>query len=260
MYPSPGGGRLDAVGRGREPARPKQEVNGVSSQHELIVLLDQYGHTLFYALTFCWTALEGETFVIVAGYLAHKGLISFPLLLAFAWFGSFAGDQVYFYLGRRYGTRLITRFPRWRPGTDRALALIERNSTWFILTFRFIYGIRNVSSFAVGMSHVSWRRFGTLNFIAAGLWAFAFAGFGYFAASAARRMFGTAPENVVTYVGLSVLLVFCCFVYFQVRRPARRARRAERARVAAEAEAAKPKPSSAAGAATVSQVTPASPV
>jgi membrane protein DedA with SNARE-associated domain len=210
-------------------------VNGVSSQYELIVLLDQYGHTLFYALTFCWTALEGETFVIVAGYLAHKGLISFPLLLTFAWLGSFCGDQIYFYLGRRYGARLITRFPRWRPGTDRALALIERNSTWFILTFRFIYGIRNVSSFAVGMSHVRWRRFCMLNFCAAGLWAVSFSGFGYFAASAARRMFGTAPEQVVTYVGLGVLLLFCCFVYFQLRRPARRARK----RAAEEAAAAK---------------------
>lgn len=236
----------------------------MSSQHELIVLLDQYGHTLFYALTFCWTALEGETFVIVAGYLAHKGLISFPLLLAFAWLGSFSGDQIYFYLGRRYGTRLIKRFPRWRPGTDRALALIERNSSWFILTFRFIYGIRNVSSFAVGMSHVSWRRFCTLNFIAAGLWSFAFAGFGYFAASAARRLFGTAPEQVVTYVGLAVLLVFCCCVYFQIRRPARRARRAASRCAAEEAETLKAQ----SGAAPASQppgraapvVTPASPV
>jgi membrane protein DedA with SNARE-associated domain len=205
-------------------------VNGVSSTHDLIVLLDHYGHTLFYGLTFCWTALEGETFVILAGYLAHKGLISFPLLLAFAWCGSFAGDQVYFYLGRRYGTRLITRFPRWRPGTDKALCLIERNSTWFILTFRFIYGIRNVSSFAVGMSHVSWRRFGILNFSAAGLWAMCFAGFGYFAASAARRMFGTAPENVVTYVGLGALVLFCIVAWFMLHRPAKqRAKRAARA-------------------------------
>src|SRR5256885_3189188 len=115
-------------------ARPDQEENGVSSAHDLIVQLDHYGHALFYVLTFCWTALEGETFVIIAGYLAHKGLISFPLLLGCAWVGSFAGDQVYFYLGRRYGTRLITRFPRWRPGTDKALSLIERNASWFILT------------------------------------------------------------------------------------------------------------------------------
>ena len=194
----------------------------MSSAHDLIVQLDHYGHTLFYALTFVWTALEGESFVVLAGYLAHKGLISFPLLFGFAWLGSFSGDQVYFYLGRRYGTRLITRFPRWRPGTDKALCLIERNSTWFILTFRFIYGIRNVSSFAVGMSHVSWRRFCVLNFSAAGLWAFSFAGFGYFMASASRRMFGTAPENVVTYVGLGALVLFCVVVWFMLHRPAKR--------------------------------------
>ena len=209
----------------------------MGSTHDLIVKLDQYGHTLFYGLTFLWTALEGETFVILAGYLAHKGLISFSLLVTFAWLGSFAGDQVYFYLGRRYGTRLITRFPRWRHGTDKALALIERNATWFILTFRFIYGIRNVSSFAVGMSHVSWRRFGVLNFTAAGLWAFAFAGFGYFAASAARRMFGTAPENVVTYFGLGALVVFCILVWFGLHRPAKQRAKRE-ARAAAEAAAA----------------------
>lgn len=205
----------------------------MSSAHDLIVQLDHYGHALFYVLTFCWTALEGESFVVLAGYLAHKGLISFPVLLACAWLGSFAGDQIYFYLGRRYGTRLITRFPRWRPGTDKAMGLIERNSSWFILTFRFIYGIRNVSSFAVGMSHVSWRRFGMLNFTAAGLWAVAFAGFGYSMASAARRMFGTAPENVVTYVGLGALVLFCVVVWFMLHRPAKQRAKRE-ARAAAE--------------------------
>ena len=195
----------------------------MSSAHDLIVQLDHYGHALFYVLTFCWTALEGESFVVLAGYLAHKGLISFPLLLGCAWLGSFCGDQVYFYLGRRYGTRLITRFPRWRPGTDKALSLIERNATWFILTFRFIYGIRNVSSFALGLSAVTRRRFLALNLLGSLIWGASFIIAGYVCGG----LLGMAVGNLAEELGLVLLGGFVVGVAL-VRLTQRAARRALR--------------------------------
>src|SRR5205807_340668 len=75
----------------------------------------------FYLITFLWTFVEGETFVIFAASFAAQGLLDpLPLLIA-AWLGSFSGDQLYFYIGRRYGGQLLRRYPRWRGSVDSAL-------------------------------------------------------------------------------------------------------------------------------------------
>src|SRR5579863_5926299 len=104
-----------------------------------------------YVITFVWTFFEGETFVLGAGFAAAQGLLNAPLLLVVAWLGSFAGDQCYFWIGRNFGLRLLSRRPVWRSRVDSALALVKRYDTLFILSFRFIYGVRNFSSFALGL-------------------------------------------------------------------------------------------------------------
>lgn len=176
----------------------------------------QYGG-YFYLVTLVWTALEGETFVLLAGYAASHGLLSLPLLIVCAWIGSFCGDQFYFFLGRRYGTRVLRRFPKWQPGVDRALRLLERYDTGFILSFRFIYGVRNFSSFAMGMSPLRWSRFLMLNFIAAGVWSVAFAGGGYVFGEALSAMLGDAAE----ILGLLALGIFIVVVAYLLRRQKR---------------------------------------
>lgn len=166
-------------------------------------LIAEYG-PWFYVITFAWTFLEGETFVLCAGFAAAQGLLDAPLLLACAWLGSFCGDQCYFWTGRHFGPRLLRRYPRWRGGVDNALSWLKRYSTAFILSFRFIYGVRNFSSFALGMSGLDWRRFFFLNFVAAGLWAVCFVGVGYLFGHIFRSMLG----NVARDFSILMLLFF----------------------------------------------------
>ncbi len=155
----------------------------------------------FYLLAFVWTYFEGETIVLAAGFAAAQGLLDPILLLVASWLGSFCGDQCYFWLGRQFGTRLLDRFPRWRHGVDRALYWLERYNACFILSFRFIYGVRNFSSFALGLSAVKWDRFLRLNFLAAGLWAACFVGVGYFLGHAFRA----ALPEIARTVSLALL-------------------------------------------------------
>jgi len=166
-------------------------------------LIADYGGW-FYAITFLWTFLEGETFVIFAGAAAHQGLLNLHWLIVAAWAGSFAGDQLYFFIGRRWGVKLLARFPRHRAPVDLALGFLYKYNIGFILTFRFIYGIRNVSSFAMGLSALPYVRFLALNFIAAGLWAVTFAGSGYLLGKAFEAMLGDLAEQF----GLIMLGVF----------------------------------------------------
>ncbi len=159
----------------------------------------------FYAIVFIWTFLEGETVVLFAGFAAAQGLVDPILLFTAAWLGSFSGDQCYFWLGRRFGARLLDRFPRWRRGVDSALHWLERYDTGFILSFRFIYGVRNFSSFALGVSAVRWNRFLRLNFLAAGVWAASFVGVGYFLGHAFRAVLGDLARSF-SFVMLGVFV------------------------------------------------------
>jgi membrane protein DedA with SNARE-associated domain len=161
---------------------------------------------LVYAITFVWTFFEGETFVIFAGAAAQQEKLAFlPLLLA-AWFGSFAGDQMWFWLGRTQGKRLLAKRPAWKPGVERAMEWVERYDTWFILTFRFVYGVRNFASFAMGIARIDPLRFAALNFVAAFLWAIAFVGFGYLFGHAMESVFGDIADYF-HYVMLGVFVL-----------------------------------------------------
>jgi membrane protein DedA with SNARE-associated domain len=157
-----------------------------------------------YVVIWVWTFFEGETFVIFAGLAARLGYLNWWLVFLCAWFGSFFGDQLYFWIGRRYGHGLLHRIPRWRHGVDQALAFLRRYNTVFILTFRFIYGVRQFSSFAIGMAGVHPLRFMALNFVAAFIWALSYSGFGFLFGHALEAILG----NVVTAFGLTMLAIF----------------------------------------------------
>jgi membrane protein DedA with SNARE-associated domain len=81
---------------------------------------------------------------------------------------------------------------------------LERYNTGFILSFRFIYGVRNFSSFAMGMSAVHWKRFMILNFIAASVWAASFVAVGYFLGHVFRALLG----HLVRSFSLAMLVAF----------------------------------------------------
>lgn len=158
----------------------------------------------FYPIAFLWTFLEGETIVVFAGFAAAQGLLNPLLLLAVTGLGSFVGDQSWFWIGRHFGTRLLDRFPRWRGGVEAALRWLERYNTGFILSFRFVYGVRNFSSLALGMSAVRGARFLVLNFLAAALWAASFISLGYFLGHAFRAVLG----DIARSFSLAMLGVF----------------------------------------------------
>ena len=128
-----------------------------------------------------WSFFEGETFVLAAAAIgATVGMVDPWILLGSVWFGSYLGDQTWFYLGRRYGPAILRRFPKSRPRVESANRLLEQYGTLFILTFRFLYGIRNIASVVTGLAGYGRVRFAVLNFIAAGIWASSFVAAGWF--------------------------------------------------------------------------------
>jgi membrane protein DedA with SNARE-associated domain len=172
--------------------------------HHIIELLHQYGDW-FYPLTFLWTAFEGETFVIFAGWAAQKHLVNVFLLFLAAWLGSMTGDQIFFFLGRRFGVHILEHMPHLKPKVDRVLEGLEKYAVVFILSYRFMYGLRNVSGVAVGLSHLPWKKFAVLNAIAAFVWAVAFVGFGYLFGDVIEHL-GHHKEEQINYGVRNIML------------------------------------------------------
>ena len=138
---------------------------------------------LAYAGAAGWAFFEGETFVLLAAALGRAtGSVDPWALMICVWLGSFAGDQVWFALGRRYGARAVRRFPGAERRLTQAIGFLDRFGVVFVLTFRFAYGIRNVAAAACGMAGMSRIRFAALNFVAAGLWAASFVASGWYLA------------------------------------------------------------------------------
>jgi membrane protein DedA with SNARE-associated domain len=172
----------------------------------------------FYVVTFIWTFLEGETFVLFAGAAAAQDIIDVRLLIAIAWLGSYCGDQTYFYLGRTFGPRILKRFPKLQNGADKVAGLILQYDIAFILTYRFVYGLRNVSSFAMGLSGLDWKKFAFWNFWAAGIWAVTFSMVGYLFGEVLDNVLGHAIETVMlSLLGLLALFFIGKLVWKKIK-------------------------------------------
>lgn len=142
----------------------------------LAQLIADYG----YLAVFVGTFFEGETILVLGGFAAHRGYLDIKLVMLAAFVGTFLGDQLYYFIGRRWGIALLAKRPRWRDRSAKAMALLHKYDVIFILSFRFIYGVRSVSPFVIGMSGISPMRFMPLNLLAAFIWAIAVGLLGYF--------------------------------------------------------------------------------
>lgn len=148
-------------------------------------LVENYGYLAILIGTF----LEGESILVLGGIAAHMGLLEAQWVILSAFFGSTFGDQLYFFIGRRWGNSIISRWPTWKARMDRVHKIMEKWHSWIILFFRFWYGLRNVTPFALGMSEVKTSLFVTLNIIGAILWAVSVTMAGY--------LFGAVVETVI---------------------------------------------------------------
>jgi membrane protein DedA with SNARE-associated domain len=186
--------------------------------HELIA---EYGYWAVLVGTF----LEGESILVLGGLVAQMGLLELRYVILAAFVGSATGDQLLYFLGRYWGTRILERFPRIKPRLEPALRLLHRHQVPFILGFRFIYGVRAVSAFAIGMAGVRPRVFVWLNLIAASIWAVCFGGAGYLFGEALEAFLGRL-QKYQSYILLGAAGVAMLVWLAHHLRQKRRARRA----------------------------------
>jgi membrane protein DedA with SNARE-associated domain len=181
-------------------------------------MLDSYLAEYGYLAVAVFAFLEGETAMLLAGYAAQQGKFDFYLVLLLGFAGAFAGDQLWFHLARRHGGRWLARRPDLVAKATRAKRLLERHATLFILSFRFIYGLRNLGAVAVALSDVPTRRFVVLNAIAALVWAVLVIGAGYLFGEAAEAMLHHLASLEKQLLAVGGLLAFAAIASIVLRR------------------------------------------
>ena len=176
-------------------------------------------------VVFFWTIFEGETIVVIAGYLIHQGLVSpLPIVVA-AFLGTFVSNEAIFFIGRHHvAEKYVTRIKTSRHFT-RALQLLERWPTLFIFLSRFVYGFRIVGAIAVSMTGISAIRYFIINLASAAVWAVAFTILGYLAGATVEVWFGRL-HHFSHKIGWAILIGVVFFVIWQfVSRRLRQARK-----------------------------------
>jgi membrane protein DedA with SNARE-associated domain len=123
--------------------------------------------------------LEGETVLVLGAFMAHRGYLNLPLVILTGLIVAFASDQFFFWMGHTKGNEFLEKRPAWAPNVGKAKSLLSRNTIPLFLGVRFMYGLRTVLPFVIGMNKTDPKRFVFLNFIGSFIWALIFGLAGY---------------------------------------------------------------------------------
>lgn len=128
--------------------------------------MKEYG----YIILFIWSMLEGESGLIMAGLLSHTGDMNLFVAIFVAGLGGFAGDQVYFYIGRFNKKYVYKKLKGQRRKLALAHLLLKKYGWPIIFVQRYMYGLRTVIPISIGLTRYDAKTFALINLLSAWCW------------------------------------------------------------------------------------------
>jgi membrane protein DedA with SNARE-associated domain len=188
----------------------------VTNLGELLHLIGQYGYlVVFFGVMLEGTGvpLPGETVLIAAGVLVHRGVLDFEDTLFFGILGAVVGNQIGYWVGRFGGRAFVLRWGRYAFITPERLghaeAFFARHGGSAIFLSRFVVGLRVFGALVAGTSRMPWVRFALYNGLGGVVWATAVVSLGYFlwtSISLVEHWLGRASLFLVAALALALLL------------------------------------------------------
>ena len=140
-------------------------------------LLDSYGLVALFATLFLETfglPLPGESALVAMSAGAAKGNFSIYSVALVAICASVAGDNVAFWIGRRFGRELVLTYGQ-RVGLTEARYLQVEQATWkygayAVVIARFFLLLRQLNGLVAGTANMHWLKFLIANILGATLW------------------------------------------------------------------------------------------
>ena len=141
----------------------------------ILHLIDKYG----YLIVFLGAMVEGESIILTASMLSASGILSLYKVCALAFLGTCIAEQLMYNVGYYIGSKLIDKWHLSRKAFNKIKPVILNHETAYILTCRFIYGIRTISPLLIGIVRVNPKKYFMLNIIASAIWSVISCALGY---------------------------------------------------------------------------------
>ncbi len=124
-----------------------------------------------------------ETILVLAGYLVWRGELWLPVVLAVGVVSAAAGDNLGYWIGRRYGQKPVERYARWALGNpgrqESAWRYVNRYGPFGVFAARFLPGLRVLAGPLAGAAGLRFLPFVVANVLGAALFVPYAVGLGY---------------------------------------------------------------------------------
>jgi membrane protein DedA with SNARE-associated domain len=154
-----------------------------------------------------------ETILTVGGYLAWQGQLRFSGVVAVGIVSAVVSDNMAYWLGRRYGRRLLRR---WTPATpthlERMQRLVMRYGALAVFLGRFVAGLRFMAGPLAGITGLGAGRFFVANLLGALAYVPVMVGVGYAIGyglgDQIERLRGAAGDILLVALGVAVAIAW----------------------------------------------------
>jgi membrane protein DedA with SNARE-associated domain len=142
-----------------------------------------------------------ETILGVAGYLVWRGHLNLSVVLVVGLVSAVLGDNIGYWVGRRWGRERMTRYAHWALGhperLDSMRAFVARRGPLAVFVARFIPGVRFMAGPLAGSLGLHFMPFFAANVLGAAIYVPVAVGLGY----AVGYGFGEYVERLRRLVG-----------------------------------------------------------
>ncbi|MDC0349275.1 DedA family protein [Alphaproteobacteria bacterium] len=163
-------------------------------------------HKYKYWIVILGALVEGEMVLLLAGGAAYHGYMNVHMVMLISFLGALIHDHLLFFIGRSFGKKILNRSPSWHARILKVSHLIHKYDNLFIMSFRFVYGLRTITPLIVGNSRIPWKRYTVLVSISAAIWAIVVAYLGFTFAMALEIILADF-DRYKTYLGIGVGLL-----------------------------------------------------
>lgn len=173
-------------------------------------LIEQYG----LLAVFLGCLLEGESAAVLGGFFAHQDVLVPWQVFVAVYAGAFCGDAILFFAGKYFAKGSLVRRLEGKPAFSYAQRMVSAHPTLYVLTNRYVYGLRMVGGIVAGLAGIGTVKFLTLNALSTLVWASIFIGVGYVFGTAAEQIIGSelaSHQRLLAALGIGIVVVLTGF-------------------------------------------------
>ncbi|WP_168920169.1 DedA family protein [Enterobacteriaceae endosymbiont of Donacia dentata] len=174
----------------------------------IIKIINHYG----YIIILLSSLIEWETFIVIAGMLAHKKILFLNKILFITVIGSIISNQLLFYIGKKYSKKFLFFFKNYRYKIQKYHTIITKYPYIFIIT-KFIYGFRLLSPIIMGIIKISYLKFFLLNITGSIIWTIFFTITGYFFGEIIFNFIKNFANFIKYFIYFFLLFIIIKFIY-----------------------------------------------